>query len=67
MVTTPIALVIYTRLITAPQEWFDSPDGRRLLAKSLWHIRQHEGRQAARDLRDTLYASLAVCGASDIP
>ena len=58
----PTTVALYEKLIGLPVEWFRSPDGRRLLAKSLRLVRRVAGRAEAVDLRDNLY--LAV-GATD--
>lgn len=50
----PPMMPFYGRFVTAPTEWLMSPEGRRLIAKTLRHCRAKHGRDEARRFRDAL-------------
>jgi hypothetical protein len=54
------ARLLYTRLQSAPADYFRSKDGRRIQAKALVLIRSKDGRRAAREFRDVLHVLATV-------
>lgn len=56
MLTKPIAIRLYEKLANAPKGWFKTNEGRRLVAKSIRHVRKLEGREEADLLRNMLTA-----------
>lgn len=54
MLTKRNAKGLYTALCRAPAGWYESPEGRRIIAKVLRQVRRLDGREEARILRDLL-------------
>ncbi len=56
----PATCKVYSKLVGAPLEWVRSPEGRRIIAKALRHIRNHVSLHEAADLRDELCIAWSV-------
>lgn len=60
MVTKPIACKLYSKLASAPAEWFKTEEGKRLAAKSIALVKEKEGEEEAKTLENLLI----VCAAT---
>ena len=50
----PVTRALWEKLGSAPSDWLRSPDGRRMIAKALLHVRCVVGRKEARELHHLL-------------
>lgn len=57
---SPVTQAFYARFIGAPTAWLRSADGRRLLAKAIWHLRQRVGRKEARQFWQAITLAHAI-------